>query len=124
MERITTGLTAELDGKQCTTLAVTPGWLRSEAMLDEFGVTEQNWRDATAAVPHFCVSESPAYVARGIAALAADSGVTRYAGTSLTSAQLARIYGVTDTDGSRPDCWTYVTEIQDPGLPARETGYR
>ena len=124
VERITTGLTAELDGKQCTTLAVTPGWLRSEAMLDEFGVTEQNWRDATAAAPHFCVSESPAYVARGIAALAADPGVTRYAGTSLTSAQLARIYGVTDTDGSRPDCWTYVTEIQDPGLPARETGYR
>jgi NAD(P)-dependent dehydrogenase (short-subunit alcohol dehydrogenase family) len=124
VERITTGLTAELDGQQCTALAVTPGWLRSEAMLDEFGVTEQNWRDATAAVPHFCVSESPAYVARGIAALAADPGVTRYAGTSLTSAQLARIYGVTDTDGSRPDCWTYLAEIRAAGLPARETGYR
>jgi hypothetical protein len=63
-------------------------------------------------------------VARGITALAADPGLARYAGTSLTSAQLARIYGVTDTDGSRPDCWTYLTEIQAPGLPARENGYR
>ncbi len=124
VERITIGLTAELDGEQCTALAVTPGWLRSEAMLDEFGVTEQNWRDATAKVPHFCISESPAYVARGITALAADPAVARYAGTSLTSGQLARIYGVTDTDGPRPNCWTYVTEIQDAGLPARETGYR
>jgi hypothetical protein len=103
VERITIGLTAELDGEQCTALAVTPGWLRSEAMLDEFGVTEQNWRDGTARSPHFCISESPAYVARGIAALSADPDVARYAGTSLTSAQLARIYDVTDTDRSRPD---------------------
>jgi NAD(P)-dependent dehydrogenase (short-subunit alcohol dehydrogenase family) len=124
VQRITVGLTAELDGAGCTALAVTPGWLRSEAMLDEFGVTEQNWRDATTREPHFCCSESPAYVARGIAALAADPGVTRHAGKCLTSGQLGRIYGVTDTDGSRPDCWSYVTEIEDPGLPARETGYR
>ena len=124
VERITIGLTAELDGRPCTALAVTPGWLRSEAMLDEFGVTEQDWRDAIARVPHFCCSESPAYVARGIAALAADPGVSRYAGKSLTSGQLARIYGVTDTDGSRPDGWSYVTEIEDAGLPPREAGYR
>lgn len=124
VERITIGLTAELDGEQCTALAVTPGWLRSENMLDEFGVTEQNWRDGTATAPHFCISESPAYVARGIAALCADPGLSRYAGTSLTSAQLARVYGVTDTDGSRPDCWTYLTEVQAPGRPAREDGYR
>jgi NAD(P)-dependent dehydrogenase (short-subunit alcohol dehydrogenase family) len=124
VERITIGLTAELGGQACTALAVTPGWLRSETMLEHYGVTEQNWRDATARVPHFCISESPAYVARGIAALAADPGVTRYAGKVLTSGQLARIYGVTDTDGSRPDCWSYVTEIEDPDLPARETGYR
>ena len=71
-----------------------------------------------------CCSESPAYVARGIAALAADPGVPRYAGKSLTSGQLARIYGVTDTDGSRPDGWSYVTEIEDADLPAREAGYR
>ncbi len=124
VERITIGLTAELASEQCTALAVTPGWLRSEAMLDEFGVSEQNWRDALQREPHFCISESPAYVARGIAALAADPARARHAGCSLTSGQLARMYGVTDTDGSRPDCWSYVTEIQDRDLPARETGYR
>ena len=124
VERITIGLTAELDGQPCTVLAVTPGWLRSEGMLEHYGVTEANWRDATEQVPHFCISESPTFVARGIAALAADPGVRRYAGQSLTSGQLARVYGFTDTDGSRPDCWAYVTEIEDPGLPARETGYR
>jgi NAD(P)-dependent dehydrogenase (short-subunit alcohol dehydrogenase family) len=85
--RITTGLTAELGDQPCTALAVTPGWIRSEAMLDHFGVTEENWRDATAREPHFCCSESPACVARGIAALAADPAVARYAGTSLTSGQ-------------------------------------
>lgn len=124
VQRVTIGLTAELDGEQCTALAVTPGWLRSEAMLEHYGVTEQNWRDATAREPHFCISESPSYVGRGIAALAADLEVARFAGMSLTSGQLARIYGITDVDGSRPDGWSYVTEIEDPGLPARETGYR
>jgi NAD(P)-dependent dehydrogenase (short-subunit alcohol dehydrogenase family) len=124
VERITTGLTAELRDQPCTALAVTPGWLRSEAMLDHFGVTEQTWRDATSREPHFICSESPAYVARGIAALAADPAVARYSGKSLTSGQLARIYGVTDTDGSRPDGWSYITEIEAPGLPAREAGYR
>jgi NAD(P)-dependent dehydrogenase (short-subunit alcohol dehydrogenase family) len=122
--RITLGLAAELRDEQCTAVAVTPGWLRSEAMLDEFGVTEENWRDAVERVPHFCISESPTYVARGVAALAADPGNARYAGQCLSSGQLARIYGVTDTDGSRPDCWSYVTEIEDAGLVARENGYR
>ena len=122
--RITLGLTAELEGRSCTAVAVTPGWLRSESMLDEFGVTEGNWRDALPKVPHFCISESPAYVGRGVAALAADPGVARYAGRVLTSAELARIYGLTDVDGSRPDCWRYVVEIQDPDRPATEIGYR
>jgi NAD(P)-dependent dehydrogenase (short-subunit alcohol dehydrogenase family) len=124
VERITIGLTAELAQESCTALAVTPGWLRSENMLDEYGVTEQNWRDALRRVPHFCISESPAYVARGIAALAADSDVARYAGRVVTSAELARTYDITDTDGSRPDCWSYVTEIQDTGRPATAAGYR
>lgn len=122
--RITLGLTAELRDEQCTAIAVTPGWLRSEAMLDEFGVTEENWRDAVEQVPHFSISESPTYVARGLAALAADPGNVRYAGQCLSSGQLARIYGITDADGSRPDCWSYVTEIEDAGLTARENGYR
>lgn len=124
VQRITLGLTAELADQACTAVAVTPGWLRSEAMLDEFGVTEQTWRDALPKVPHFCISESPYFVARGIAALAADQDVGRYAGRVLSSIELAREYGVTDTDGSQPDCWRYVVEIQDAGLPATESGYR
>jgi NAD(P)-dependent dehydrogenase (short-subunit alcohol dehydrogenase family) len=124
VERITIGLTAELTGTKCTALAVTPGWLRSEAMLEGFGVTEENWRDAFEREPHFCISESPTYVARGIAALAADPGLARYAGKVLTSFDLATTYGLTDTDGSRPDCWTYLVEVEHAGNPANPDGYR
>jgi NAD(P)-dependent dehydrogenase (short-subunit alcohol dehydrogenase family) len=122
--RITIGLTAELEGTGCTALAVTPGWLRSEQMLDNFGVTEESWRDALERQPHFGISETPTYVARGIAALAADPDVSRFAGKVLSSAQLARTYGVTDVDGSRPDAWRYLAEIQLAGRPATEVGYR
>lgn len=122
--RITVGLAAELADQDCTAVAVTPGWLRSERMLENFGVTEQTWRDALPDMPHFCISESPAYVGRAIAALAADPALARFAGRVLSSAELARTYGVTDTDGTQPDCWRYLTEIQDPGRPATETGYR
>jgi NAD(P)-dependent dehydrogenase (short-subunit alcohol dehydrogenase family) len=122
--RIVIGLTAELAGTTCTAVAVTPGWLRSEQMLENFGVTEANWRDALAERPHFCSSESPTYVGRGIAALAADPDVARYAGRVLSSAELARTYGVTDIDGTQPDCWRYLVEIQLPGRPATELGYR
>lgn len=124
VERIVIGLTAELAGTNATAVAVTPGWLRSERMLENFGVTEETWRDALERVPHFCVSESPTYVGRGIAALAADPDVQRYAGRVLSSAELARTYGMTDVDGSQPDCWRYLDEIQDPGRPATELGYR
>ncbi|MGH3425927.1 MAG: SDR family oxidoreductase [Nocardioidaceae bacterium] len=122
--RITLGLAAELTGTTCTALAVTPGWMRSEMMLDNFGVTEQNWRDAVADEPHFCISETPTYTGRGVAALAADTDVARHAGRTLSSAELARTYGVTDVDGTRPDCWRYLVEIQNPGRPATEAGYR
>ena len=122
--RIVIGLTAELDGTGCTAVGVTPGWLRSERMLENFGVTEANWRDALPERPHFCSSESPTYVGRGIAALAADPDVGRYAGRVLSSGELARTYGVTDTDGTQPDCWRYFVEIQLPGRPATELGYR
>jgi NAD(P)-dependent dehydrogenase (short-subunit alcohol dehydrogenase family) len=124
VERITIGLAAELDGLDCTAVAVTPGWLRSERMLEHFGVTEQNWRDALQDEPHFCISESPAYVGRAIAALAADPRAARYAGTIVSSAQLARTYRVTDADSTQPDCWRYLVEIQNPGRPATELGYR
>jgi NAD(P)-dependent dehydrogenase (short-subunit alcohol dehydrogenase family) len=124
VERITIGLTAELADTSCTAVAVTPGWLRSERMLEHFGVTEETWRDALDERPHFCSSESPTYVARGIVALASDPDRSRYAGRVLSSAELARTYGVTDTDGTRPDCWRYLVEIQLPGRPATELGYR
>ncbi|HEY8324516.1 MAG: SDR family oxidoreductase [Ktedonobacterales bacterium] len=124
-ERIALALAAELEDESCTAVAITPGWMRSEQMLEDFGVTEQTWRDALAREPHFCISETPTYVARGIVALAADvKGRRQYAGQVLSSVQLAHIYGVTDIDGTQPDCWRYTVEVQDPGLPATEVGYR
>ncbi|MGW5703955.1 SDR family oxidoreductase [Amycolatopsis japonica] len=107
-----------------TAVAVTPGWLRSEAMLDAYRVTEENWRDATKVQPHFAISESPAFVGRAVAALAGDAEVARWNGKSMSSGELAKEYGFTDLDGSRPDCWRYLVEVQDPGLPADVTGYR
>lgn len=93
-------------------------------MLDLFGVTEENWRDATVNEPHFVISESPAFVGRAVAALAADPDKARWSGQSLSSAQLAKVYGFTDLDGSQPDAWRYIVEVQDPGKPADATGYR
>ena len=114
----------ELKPHGATAVSLTPGWLRSEFMLEEFGVTEANWREATTRVPHFAISESPAFVGRAVAALAQDPDVSRWNGKSLSSGQLAKIYGFTDLDGSRPDAWRYVTEVQDAGKPADVTGYR
>jgi NAD(P)-dependent dehydrogenase (short-subunit alcohol dehydrogenase family) len=108
--RIVLGLTHELREHPVAAVGVTPGWLRSENMLDGFGVREDNWRDALARVPGFAISESPAYVGRGVAALAGDPDAGRFAGRILTSRDLADAYGVTDTDGSRPDCWGYIEE--------------
>lgn len=108
VERIVKGLTSELSDHPVTALGVTPGWLRSESMLDNFGVTEDTWRDALKTVPGFAISESPTYVARGVAALAADRDNSRLAGQILTSRQMADTYDLTDTDGSRPDCWGYI----------------
>jgi NAD(P)-dependent dehydrogenase (short-subunit alcohol dehydrogenase family) len=105
-------------------VAITPGWLRSEMMLEAFGVTEENWRDATARVPHFVISETPRFVGRAVAALAADPDRARWNGQSLSSGELAKVYGFTDLDGSRPDAWRYVVEVQDAGKPADATGYR
>jgi hypothetical protein len=77
-------------------------------MLEGFGVSESNWRDACRRIPGFAISESPTYVARGVAALAGDEQASRFAGRVLTSRQLADAYDLTDTDGSRPDCWGYI----------------
>ncbi|MFF4185210.1 SDR family oxidoreductase [Streptomyces sp. NPDC001691] len=117
-------LAHELTPHGGTAVALTPGWLRSEMMLDAFGVTEGTWRDALTAVPHFCISESPAYVGRAVAALAGDADVARWNGQSLSSGQLAQAYGFTDLDGSRPDCWRYLVEVDSAGRPADATGYR
>jgi NAD(P)-dependent dehydrogenase (short-subunit alcohol dehydrogenase family) len=108
VERIVKGLTAELTDHPVTAVGVTPGWLRSEKMLDNFGVTEDNWRDACIKTPGFGISESPAYVARGVAALTQEADGDRWAGTIISARQLADAYGVTDTDGSKPDCWGYL----------------
>jgi NAD(P)-dependent dehydrogenase (short-subunit alcohol dehydrogenase family) len=107
-----------------TAVAVTPGWLRSEAMLELYGVTEENWRDATKKEPHFCIAESPAYVGRAVAALAADPDVARWSGQTLSSGGLAKVYGFTDIDGTQPDAWRYITEVREAGRPADDTGYR
>jgi NAD(P)-dependent dehydrogenase (short-subunit alcohol dehydrogenase family) len=114
----------DLGPHSATAVALTPGWLRSEHMLELFGVTEENWRDGLARVPHFAIAESPRFVGRAVAALAADSDRHRYNGQSLSSGGLAQVYGFTDVDGSRPDAWRYVVEVQDRDLPADTTGYR
>ncbi len=110
VDRLVKNLTFELADHPVTAVGVTPGWLRSERMLDNFGVTEDTWRDACRKVPGFAISESPAYVARGVAALAADDGNHRFAGQVLTARQLSDEYGVRDSDGSRPDCWSLIAD--------------
>jgi NAD(P)-dependent dehydrogenase (short-subunit alcohol dehydrogenase family) len=122
--RMAFALGHELGPRGATAVALTPGWLRSEAMLDAYGVREESWREALRAQPHFAISESPAYVGRAVAALAADPLVARWNGQSVSSGQLARVYGFTDRDGSQPDAWRYLVEVQDAGLPADVTGYR
>lgn len=114
----------DLEKHGATAVSITPGWLRSEMMLEAFGVQEDNWRDATAGVPHFVISETPRFVGRAMAALAADPDRARWNGQSLSSGGLAQVYGFTDLDGSRPDAWRYVVEVQDAGKPADATGYR
>lgn len=114
----------DLDPFGATSVSMTPGWLRSEMMLEAFGVSEKNWRDATEKVSHFAISETPRFVGRAIAALAADPDRARWNGQSLSSGGLAKVYGFTDLDGSQPDAWRYLVEVQDVGKPADTTGYR
>ncbi|TCO24552.1 NAD(P)-dependent dehydrogenase (short-subunit alcohol dehydrogenase family) [Kribbella steppae] len=124
VSRMAFALAHELDKYDATAVLLTPGWLRSESMLDGFGVTEANWQDATERIPHFAISESPSYVGRAVAALAADPDVRRWNGKSTSSGELAHLYDFTDLDGSRPDAWRYMVEVQDPGKPADTSGYR
>jgi len=122
--RMAFALGHELRSHGATAVALTPGWLRSEEMLETFGVTEANWQVATERIPHFAIAESPTFVGRAVVALAADPDVSRWNGQALSSGQLAKIYGFVDVDGSQPDAWRYVPEVQDAGKPADTTGYR
>jgi NAD(P)-dependent dehydrogenase (short-subunit alcohol dehydrogenase family) len=123
----------ELEPHGATAVAITPGFLRSEMMLDGFGVSEDNWRDSIhrapesdqpAAPPDFALSESPRYVGRAVAALASDPDRSRWNQESVTSGQLALEYGFTDVDGSQPDIWRYIEEILEPGFSANRDDYR
>jgi NAD(P)-dependent dehydrogenase (short-subunit alcohol dehydrogenase family) len=105
VDRLVRNFARDLHDTGVAVVGVTPGWLRSERMLDGFGVTEATWRDFCRREPSFAISESPTYVARGVCGLAADAGRHRFAGQVVTSRQLADAYDVTDVDGSRPDCW-------------------
>ncbi|MGB1249907.1 MAG: SDR family oxidoreductase [Candidatus Promineifilaceae bacterium] len=103
----------ELRHSNITSLAVTPGFLRSEAMLDMFGVTEANWRDAAKQDPHFIASETPTYLGRAIVALATDPAVRAKSGRTLATWSLAKEYGFTDADGTQPDWGSYYASIAD-----------
>jgi NAD(P)-dependent dehydrogenase (short-subunit alcohol dehydrogenase family) len=124
VSRMAFSLAHELKDRHATALLLTPGWMRSEVMLDAYKVKEENWREGTKIEPHFAISETPSYVGRAVAALAADPNVARWNGKSLSSGQLAKVYGFTDLDGSQPDAWRYMVEVQDPGKPADTTSYR
>ena len=124
VNRLAFGQAEELRPFGCTAVALTPGFLRSEAMLENFGVTEETWRDGIAHEPSFAVSETPAYVGRAVAALAADPDRARWSGRSVSSGELAQVYGFTDVDGSRPDVWRYITEVREEGKEADPEDYR
>jgi NAD(P)-dependent dehydrogenase (short-subunit alcohol dehydrogenase family) len=119
----------ELATRGATAVSITPGWLRSEMMLDAYGVSEERWRDALAptaspqAPPGFAVSESPRYVGRAVAALASDPTRHRWNQQSVTSGQLAMTYGFTDLDGSQPNVWKYNEDVE-AGIDADPADYR
>jgi len=110
----------ELAPYGATAVCVTPGWLRSEMMLDNFGVSEENWREALdparaernepVAPPDFALSETPRYVGRAIVSLALDPDRARWNQQSVSSGELARVYGFTDVDGTSPDIWRHMEE--------------
>ncbi len=122
--RIAWAQAQELKSFGGTAVALTPGWMRSEIMLAHFGVTEATWQDALEKEPHFVISETPRYIGRAVVALAADPNVHQWNGKSTSSGELAKEYGFTDIDGSQPDAWRYIVEVQEAGKPADATGYR
>jgi NAD(P)-dependent dehydrogenase (short-subunit alcohol dehydrogenase family) len=111
-----------LRARGIASVAITPGFLRSEMMLQYFGVTETTWRDAGKKDPHFLHSESPLFVGRAVAALAQDPGVLERSGDIYSSWELAREYGFTDADGTRPDWGAHFTEILATEMPEMRAG--
>ena len=129
VNRLAFSLGHEMAPHAATAVSMTPGWLRSEMMLENYGVSEERWRDALAptaspqAPPGFAVSESPRYVGRAVAALAADFDRHRWNQRSGTSGQLAATYGFTNVDGSRPNVWQYNDDVE-AGLSPDPENYR
>jgi NAD(P)-dependent dehydrogenase (short-subunit alcohol dehydrogenase family) len=116
LKALALGMAAELSGTGVATLAITPGFLRSEAMLERFGVTEETWREGGKKDKNFLESESPLFVGRAVAALAADPEVLQRAGQLVSSWEIGREYGLTDYDGRRPDWGTL--DVDFSTLPA------
>lgn len=122
----------ELKPYGATAVSLTPGWLRSEMMLEHYSVAEENWRDAVqrtnerepSAPPDFALSESPLFVGRAIVALACDDDRKRWNQQAVSSGQLAREYGFTDSDGSRPDIWRYLEKVGEGGADVDFNDYR
>lgn len=112
--RLAVAQAAELKPHGVAALAITPGFLRSEAMLEGFGVSEDNWRDGAAKDPHFAHSETPMYLGRAVAALAADPAIMEKTGRALATWGLYKEYGFTDADGTQPD-WLahWADDLQD-----------
>ena len=121
--RLAFGMAYELRRRNVTAVAITPGFLRSEAMLEHFGVTEANWEEAAKKDPNFAASESPLFVGRAIAALAADSEVFKKSGRVLASWDLAEEYGFTDADGRRPHWGKHFEKTYGAKIPAMDEAF-
>jgi NAD(P)-dependent dehydrogenase (short-subunit alcohol dehydrogenase family) len=116
LKRLAFALASELAALGVTALSITPGFMRTEAILEKFEATEQNWQDvaktnASAKRFGFIHSETPCFVGRAVAALAADPDVARWSGQVTSSVRLSEVYGFTDLDGSRPNIWPLANEM-------------
>jgi NAD(P)-dependent dehydrogenase (short-subunit alcohol dehydrogenase family) len=111
--RLALGMAQDLEGKGVTALALTPGFLRSEAMLDHFDVTEANWRDAVAKDRYFAESETPHYIGRAVVALAGDPKVAAKAGKAWSTWTLVDEYGFIDVDGRQPHWGRFFRQMQE-----------
>ncbi len=111
----------EFQAHGCTAVCLTPGWLRSEMMLDHFGVSEVNWQDATAKEPHFIISETPVLCWTCSCSSCWRSRGRLVEWSAAFQWSLAKVYGFTDLDGSQPDAWRYIQEVTEMGKPADAT---